>query len=220
MHRYEELEKLYYKKLFFKIFIIALIIILLAFAIFYTINLNANNKKINSNTHKNKKVAIKKNNEINITKTDKNASKPQKITFILPNIDFLKEPKEPKKIIKKKPPQPKKEVKQQSINSINLSAKSVSLNQLISEYKKNKDYNIAITIANAYLERNDLKHAQKWALEANNISPSKPDSWIIFADILARKKQIKKAKSLLKAYIDSYGNNDIIEEKLRSLDGE
>ena len=113
----------------------------------------------------------------------------------------------------------KSQTSQKDFQNIKITENKVNINDLINEFKKNKDYNIAITISKIYLKQNNLKKAQIWALNANSLAPSKPESWIIFADIMIKKHNIKKAKDLLRVYIDSYGSNDIIEEKLRSING-
>ena len=212
MHRYEELEKLYYKKLYSKIFFaISVIIVLIIGSIIYI----QFQKKIHSKQikeTKSKNITYKKNHELK---------------FILPDIKSI--PKShPKKIFKNSETSKNIESKIKKVNKkqiiketpkIEIKESNINLNTLINEYKNNPTYNLAITIAKIYLKKNNLKQAQIWALKANSLNPSQPDSWIIFADILIKQHKIKKAKEILNVYITSYGNNDIIEEKLRSLDG-
>ena len=236
MHRYEELEKVYYKKLYLKIFTGFILFVLFIILLFIFLDSGKKSAKpVKPETkqiQKSQKTVKAENKDINKTKqkTDvkkhdmqkkQEIKKEDELKFILPNIDFIKEPSEPKQQIKK--PVEKKEqkpVKTQTIpQNIKITENKVNIKDLINEFKGNKDYNLAITIANIYLKRNDLKNAQIWALNANSLAPSKPESWIIFADIMIKKHNIKKAKDLLKVYIDSYGSNDIIEEKLRSING-
>ena len=240
MHRYEELEKIYYKKLYLKIFIGFILFIIFVILLFIFLDSGKKSakavkpeKKDIQKSQKTVKAEQKDTNKtkqtIQIKKQEKNKKqkiKEEELKFILPNIDFIKEPSEPKQQIKKpviKKPVEKKEQKplktQTKPQNIKITENKVNIKDLINEFKGNKDYNLAITIANIYLKRNDLKNAQIWALNANSLAPSKPESWIIFADIMIKKHNIKKAKDLLKVYIDSYGSNDIIEEKLRSIDG-
>jgi len=252
MHRYEELEKIYYKRLFFKFFfyfVFFFVILMGGFLFFKYIqssenrtlhnkqkttvernNIEFNKRVINKKLSQNKTETIVKakkgykekssNKHMHTVKKDN-----QELKFILPNIDFIKEPKilKTKNISKLNKLENANKINKkdnEKIKEISIVESNVNLKSLIKEYQQNKDYNIAMTIAKIYFQQNNLKKAQIWALNANNLNPSKPDSWILFADILVKQHKIRKAKNLLKAYIDSYGNNDIIEEKLRSLNGE
>ncbi|WP_024787894.1 hypothetical protein [Lebetimonas sp. JH369] len=94
----------------------------------------------------------------------------------------------------------------------------VNINDLIKSYNQNPDYDIAIQISNLYLNKNMLDLAKLWALKANNLSPSKYESWKIFAIILLKKNQKQKAKEVLKTYLNDYGDNEKIEKLLRSID--
>ena len=239
MHRYEELEKVYYKKLYLKLF--AGFILFIIFIILLFIFLDSTKKPEKKEIQKPEKIHKSVHNDVNKTKHSMQSKKKteqkkqevkkeqikkeQELKFILPNIDFIKEPSEPKPQIKKpsvnkmKKKQLKSQTSQKDFQNIKITENKVNINDLINEFKKNKDYNIAITISKIYLKQNNLKKAQIWALNANSLAPSKPESWIIFADIMIKKHNIKKAKDLLRVYIDSYGSNDIIEEKLRSIDG-
>ena len=219
MHRYEELEKIYYKKLYLKIFLYGVI-----FLIFIGIGIVSFNyfpsKKAHSNViekkqtiHKPTKKEVKKKYKKVIQKKEvkKISPKNQELEFVLPNLDKTKEKPKIKKISL---PQPKK---RKNIEHITIQETSVNLKSLIEEYKTNKDYNIAITIAKIYFQQNNLKKAQMWALNANSLNPAKAESWLLFADILIRQNKIKKAKEILNFYINSYGKDDKIENKLRSL---
>ena len=231
MHRYEELERLYYKRLYIKFFLIFVLIVIVSIAFYFFLK-EEKSKKIENSTHKEKEVTKVVKKEINVTQVEKikkvekvekkpKVEKTQELKFILPNIDFI-EPVEEKVANKeykkeKTVSQPIQKIKK--IEKVEIKESSVNLNDLIKEYNKNKDYNLAITIAKIYLNKNDLKKAQIWALNANSLQPSKPESWVIFADILIKKKEIQKAKEILKTYINSYGSNNVIEEKLRSING-
>ena len=250
MHRYEELEKIYYKRLYLKIFFYFFLVFIVIIGIIFF-----NSEKTHKNVVKQKEINnTKKLNQtnINLNKKESNETKKniqdksisrstnkitkkdiatkdiQELKFILPNIDFIQEPKssvkQTKKVSKVKKSNiksdSKKEMKSLNVNNnISISETNADLKSLIREYQENKDYNLAITIAKIYFQKNNLKKAQIWALNANSLNPSKPDSWLLFADVLIKQHKIQKAVNLLKAYIDSYGNNDIIEEKLRSLNG-
>ena len=246
MNRYEELEKLYYKKLYTKIFLWLLGIGVGVGGIVYLYNIFTK-KEI-----KKEKVAIKEpkkvvkelkesnKQEIKATKKDsinkeKNITSHKskdilKIKFVLPHIKAsVKEskkpvlnPKQPQKTYphSSKNPQQIKKVENKPIvkkDKFVLKEKEVSLKELINKFHKNPDVNLALIIARKYLNENNLTKAQQWSLKANNLQPQNPDSWILFADIFIKKKNIKKAKEILKFYLDSYGKNDKIENKLRSI---
>lgn len=235
MHRYEELEKLYYKKLYLKIFFGLLFIVILLFGSFFYIT--STHKKVKKNLKKIEKVKLHnkktkkpkpklkpKFKEVKNIKKEKKSLKHYELKFMLPDINSIKEPENNiteknesniKKVNKKKIIKKVTKIK----TKIKIKESNINLNDLIKNYKNNPSYNLAITIAKIFLKKNEIKKAQIWALKANSLNPSKPDSWIIFADILIKQGKIKKAKEILNVYITSYGNNDIIDEKLRSLDG-
>ena len=201
MHRYEELEKLYYKKLFLKIFFIIGLILFIIVGLYLFLK-KPSKKEIKH------QVKVK---EINISKPKKEIKKEaiHPVNFILPSI---KEEKE----IKVNSSKPKKEIKKEEKKEL-FKEKKVSIKELINKFNSNPNINIALMIANRYLKENNLSEAQKWALKANNINAEDERSWIIFANILVKKGNIKKAKEILNFYLDSYGKNDKIENKLRSL---
>ncbi|MEO1958039.1 MAG: CDC27 family protein, partial [Nautiliaceae bacterium] len=80
-----------------------------------------------------------------------------------------------------------------------------------------KSYDLAIILAKRYLRMNNLKKAQYWALRANELDPQKPDSWIVFAKILAKQGKKDKAIQVLNTYIDSYGENEVVNDTLNEL---
>jgi len=225
MHRYEELEKLYYKKLYLKFFFIFFSIFLVIIGIYYFLNLkkSKSKKEVKKQTEK---IIAKSKKEV-VVKVIKKEIKPKKevkktiesISFVLPEIkDEPIRPKKSKKntiknkLVKENSPKKKVEKKVFVIKE-----QKVNIKTLIKDYQSNPNYHLAILITKLYLKQNDLKNAQKWALKANNLAPDEVESWILFADILKRKNQIKKAIEILKVYEETYGGNDIIEKKLRSL---
>lgn len=242
MHRYEELEKLYYKKKRIKILIF--FIISLFFLISFYIILNSkkffNQKKItevkeNLILEKNISVGInKKENNISIKKkkilvTDKNKSsisykKIVKLTFILPKLDkddinlVKSSQKQNKNKIKNNKPQKTiQETPKIITKNIQLKEKKTDINNLIKKFEANPSYDLALSIAKYYYNLNKIKLAHIWTIKANNLNPSKVDSWIMFADILKKEGKTQKAKEILKIYIEQYGDNEKIIKKLRSL---
>jgi len=245
MHRYEELEKLYYKKKYKKIFLYFLFVFISSLAVFSILKLISFNNvkhiknKAESKITKNIKSNITKRlNEVNITeknlsKQNKNEHKKPKniktevksqineknntsfnLTFILPQI---KENKEKKPASKK----PALKVKEKNKTTKNvqplIKENKADLKSLKASFYKFPNYSTAMTIANIYFSKKDLANAKIWALKANNIDPSKYESWKMFAMILLEKNDKIKAKEVLKIYLDNYGENEEISKLLRSI---
>ena len=203
MHRYEELERLYYKKLFFKIFLTLFLVILfigvIAFIYFKSFK---EPKKEAKEIKKPTKIVAKKETKIEV------------VNFILPEI---------KENIERNIQNESKKIESKETKKVNKTSKSlieekkVDVNYLIEKFKQNPSLDLALMIANEYLKENNLTEARNWALKSNNMNPQDERSWLIFADILIKQGKIKKAREILNFYIDSYGKNDKIENKLRSL---
>ncbi len=241
MHRYEELEKLYYKKKYQKIFFIFLLVFLILLILFIVFKKGETTIK-RKIIFKPEKIKINKpsQNEVNqsvkkIVKVKKKKNiKPKHTTlhteqkqlkFILPDINNTNETVVMKKNINKLPVVKKENNKTTSpeihLNNIRIKETSVkNVKILIKKFDENPDFDLAIVISKIFLEQNNLKNAQIWALRANELNPQKIDSWLIFSDILIKEKKPQKAKEILKTYINSYGPNDIIENKLRSINEE
>jgi len=219
VHKYERLEKYYYKKKIFKIFLIVFAILaVIGIGLFFFINNQHKNTKKETLKEVTKKSIEKK--EIKKTKvveqknkTVKNLDYKVKLSFVLPEIKVEKQ--------KKVKIQKKTEVK--SSQKILLSKKNliieekIDITDLINSFNQNPSYDIAIRISNYYLNHNNLALSKTWALKANNINPSKAESWKIFAIILIKQKKMQKAKEVLKIYLNDYGNNQQIIKLLRSL---
>jgi len=243
MHRYDELEKKYYKKLYLKIFFYSVVVLGIILILFIkSINNNVKPKKVSSKEKNTtlKQINKKQNTSIKVIKAavkkeykDKNISKninkqiAEKIKFILPDIENIKtisnennesnisnKNNKETKIIKK---EKNNTSKKPTFNLKEVSLDKQDINVLIKNFNQNPDYDLAITIAKYYLNHNNLNKAQAWALKANNLNPENVESWIIFANILERENKIQKAVEILKVYKDSYGVNKKIEKKLRSL---
>ena len=234
MHKYERLEKYYYRKKFFKVFLIifAILAIVGAGLFLFIKNKHKNIKKINQQvdnlklkkTNKTKEKTKEKNkNKIKKTKmkvsenpVSENSKSKAKLSFILPTIKVEKVAEHKKvKIQKKEIKQTKKIIKPKK-NLIKVE-KKIDIEDLINSFNQNPSYDIAIRISNYYLNRNNLALSKTWALKANNINPSKADSWKIFAIILIKQKKFTKAKEVLKIYLNDYGENSEITKLLRSL---
>jgi tetratricopeptide (TPR) repeat protein len=233
MHRYEELEKLYYRKKYTKYFFIFISLLSITGVVFYILyfqpkplekqikkpEIKPISKIETKEKNKTKIVKVKeikteqpKKNVVKKTKPKETIKKPKIIEklelnpiFPIIDINHTKIKKEIKKI--KQPPKIKIEIK---------SAKQ-TLNTLIYLYNKSPNYKRAIKIAKIYLNKQNYKKSIKWAKEANKLMPEKYESWYIFAKSLIKLGKTKKAKDVLIAYLDNYGADKHIEELLRSL---
>ncbi len=254
MHRYEELEKLYYKKKLLKYIFFFLLFLILILAIFVSIKvLNNKNKKVKSNDINTSKIktkkennnssnvklksnlTVKKNNTKNIinkklqnkpqNNITENEKKINKLTFILPELSSNdiaianeasnnKEKNLTKKSSEKKSLSQNNNISEKNIKIVETNA---NVNALINQFNISPNYDLAITISKYFYNHKNYKKSQIWAIKANNIDPSKVESWILFADILLKEGKKNKAKKILSIYIDQYGNNDKIIKKLRSI---
>jgi hypothetical protein len=183
-----------------------------------------------SKKHNQKKDDVKKMENMTFTvfklgrnKVENNNSTTPKLTFIVP--DIKTKPKEIKQSDKKQPishpnivkNKEDKKIKNETSNTF-IKEKSADIKNLIDTFKKAPSYDIAIMISKYYLARKDYDNAKLWAIKANNMEPSKYQSWKMFALILLKKNKKNKAKNVLSIYLDDYGNNEEIEKLLRSID--
>ena len=235
MHKYERLEKIYYKKRYLKIFfVISVFLVTVGIGLFFKntkksepvkktvsekkvkksikkdLNVSENKKRVEIKKEIKKKDVKKENNKI---QTEVKSS----LSFTLPliKIDENKRPNKPKKNLNvknntkiKKTLSPKKPL---------IIEEKMNIKDLINSFNQNPDYETAIQISNYYLNKNKFDLAKLWALKANNINPSKADSWKIFAIILIKQKKLNKAKEVLNIYLNDYGENPEIKKLLRSI---
>jgi hypothetical protein len=238
VHRYEKLEKLYYKRKILKFLIIFLIFILIVGLIFLIMRSQHEEKKndikkVEKNiTKKTFKSVIKINNsKIDLNKTKK-ISKKEKIkiknnneflaiNFKVPVIDLNLSKKElnktrniTKKAVIKKITTPKHKKNKNPV----IIEESVNINDLIKNFNNNPSFELAIQISEYYLNHNKLDMAKLWALRANSINPDRFESWKIFAIILIKRNEKAKAKEVLQTYLNDYGQNEEIQKLLRSID--
>ncbi|ACM92879.1 conserved hypothetical protein [Nautilia profundicola AmH] len=267
MHRYDELEKLYYKNKIKKyIFLSVTVLILIILGVYSYKILNNKNKKDNTpkinvdfkkitanNIDSNKSIEknvkkiskketkneIKEYNKSTVTHTvkkelDQNKTKVKtnnqtpNLSFVVPKIkedDTLKQenkqttPQKPVQIKKTSSVNKKTENKTDNIKVIPIiKEEKININELVASFNKEPKYDTAMVISKYYFDKNDYKNAKLWALKANNIDPSKYESWKMFALILLKKNDKIKAKEVLKIYLNDYGENDEIYKLLRSID--
>ena len=240
MHKYEELERLYYKKKYTKYFFIFFIIAFLSALILFFSKSNKNVQK-NNKVNLEKKIEKKEINktiikkEVNISKKElkevnktkvKKIKKEVKKLVLYPIFPELNENKEKIKQIKKQ------QIKKQSVpkievNNIKKEEKKVALkivvksakttNDLIYIFEKSPTYENAIKISKIYFERKNYQKAIEWSKKANKIEPEDYESWYIFAKSLIKLGKVDKAKKVLIAYLNTYGPDKNIEELLRSI---
>ena len=247
MHRYDELEKLYYKNKIKKYLIIFFLFILVLLFFFYLYKLSNYEKKTPNNTslkikeqktaNKNsdintsvkvhhevknplKKEKVKENNlsknkNNKIIKKEKSTSVPN-FSFALPNIKYV-----PQKQKQQNKPSKTKTVGRQTQKMKTfpvIKEENLNIVDVIQAFNKNPKYDTAILISKYFFNKKDYKNAKLWALKANNIDPSKPESWKIIAFILLKKNDKIKAREILKIYLNDYGDNEEINKLLRSID--
>jgi predicted Zn-dependent protease len=239
VHKYEKLEKIYYRKRFIKFLVIILVLFLFFLLIKIILNNFINNqpkKFVNKEINFSKKIIFKQkiNKEKNISniiknnksndKTRKNIVKKKKeennltnipmLSFTLPKLEInnTKNNKIENNKIKVKLKNEKK-----TKNHPLIIEENIDINTLIKNFEKNPSFDLAIQISEYYLNKNKLDIAKLWALKANNIDPSRYESWKIFAIILIKKNQKDKAIEILKVYLKDYGDNENIKKLLRSL---
>jgi len=245
MHKYEELEKLYYKRKYTKYFIVSMIVIFSIVCLFFIKSYDQNEKKIikndkvktiqkTDNSEKKVKQIIKvtKKIEDNITqkivkKEIKSEKRVKKLVLypIFPDIDTNKTAEEIKPKIKPKiKSQSKIQVEEKSIqkddtkHSLKIVVKSVkTVNDLIYIYQKSPTYENAMKISKRYFNKEEYAKSIEWAKKANKIDPEDYESWYIFAKSLIKLEKKDKAKKVLIAYLKTYGPDKNIEELLRSI---
>jgi len=236
VHKYEKLEKIYYRKKFFRflfVIFILIVLIILIFSFFKKqpkkhIKNGTNNKikiikkDVNKTKDKNQTKILNKKNfiskkfnkEKNITKKNKENNKTilsPILKFTIPKIEFNNTVQNQNKNIK---------VKKKLTTNIKkpiIVEENINIKDLINSYNKNPTFDLAIQISEFYLNKNDINLAKLWALKANTLNPSRFESWKIFAIILLKRNEKEKAKEVLKTYLNDYGENEEIEKLLRSI---
>jgi len=243
MHRYEELEKLYYKKKYLRIFFKTILVIVTIGVVYFVYNLQQIQKKdsttiskqpIHKSVEKIKKPKYIDETELNKTKHSSNTTI-QKLTLkpILPDINIQKnniqnpilpkiEKPKPKTVEKKPIAVPKKEIKtvtRPEPPKINIIVKTEkqTLDSFIKLFYNSPNYDLAIKIANIYYKKKNYKKSIIWSKKANELQPEDYESWYIFAKSLIKLGKTKEAKKVLISYLNTYGADEEIENLLRSI---
>ena len=225
MHRYEKLEKLYYRKLYLKyLFIFFFVVIILG--VFFVF-LNFEKKQPIKSNHVVKAAKEKnttKNIESNKTMSIPKIKEVKKLVLypMFPDVDkLLKEtnikqeknttnkvekPKKQEPKIQPKTEEVKPQAKEPALKIIVKPAKE-TLSSLLYLYSKSPEYDIAIKISKLYYQKKNFDKSIEWAKKANKMAPEKYESWYIFAQNLLAQNQKAKAKQVLIAYLNTYGND-------------
>ena len=250
MHKYERLEKIYYKKKILKIFFIFAVVLGIVGIAFLLKNMQKNRADIKQKTATEKKklqkndlnkTKSKKREEIKEVKKEKEEVKKKEVKKIIKKTEKVKsEKKETKNDLSFTMPLINmednssnennkteiKEIKKEEIKKVEkvkpekkvlIIEEKMNVSDLIKSFNQNPNYTTAIQIADYYIKQNKFDLAKLWALKANNINPSKADSWKIFAIILIKQKKLNKAKEVLNIYLNDYGENPEIKKLLRSI---
>ena len=222
MHRYEELEKLYYKKKFKQLFLLFFLIIglfVLSYFLFkHFIQTNQSKKIIKSEKNKTikkiyKKKVIEIERKINVKTIQQSSNKERDnvpiLSFKVPDLNLKSEKKE--KIQKNK-------LDKNNSNTYPLiKESSINVKKLIYNFNINPSYETAMEISTYYLNKGKLDKSKLWALKANTINSDRYESWKMFALILLKKHKKQKAKEVLQTYLHDYGYNNEIDKLLRSI---
>jgi len=235
MHRYEELEKLYYRKKYIKLIqVIFLIIILVSISLLLFNKFNNHStksknikviKKELNKTNENNKTIHKTSNKIK-QKTFPNKIKKLTLYPIFPDITKITKENNISKKLEKNVTTPKKKEKEKKLPKIVekkpeikiiVKQQKEDLNGLIKLYKINHKYDTAMKIARIYFSKKDYANSIKWAKVANKIDPENDASWYLFSKSLLQLGNRKKAKEVLVVYLNTYGTSEKIEKLLRSI---
>ena len=225
MDRYEELEKLYYKRKYLKIFRNSLLLIGIILIYLQNMKLSQKNttkeiKKIEKNTTKShiKQTKIIKHIQKNNSQPKKIKPEIKKLTLypIFPEINMSKKPIVKEKVKTNKPQKKEKKQPKPEIKII-IKTQKQTLESLINAYNISPDYDQAIKIAKIYFDKKNYQKTIEWSKKANKFKPEDSQSWLLFAKSLIQLGKEKKAKEVLIAYLNTYGADKDIEKLLRSI---
>ena len=89
-----------------------------------------------------------------------------------------------------------------------IETKEVSLEQLQKLYEARKSYEVAMKIAQLFYAQGAYEAALQWAKRANRLNRTKEAAWILYAKALHKLGYSKKAKQLLKVFLDYQDSNE------------
>ena len=89
-------------------------------------------------------------------------------------------------------------------------AQKVTPKKFILRFNKQKNYNNAMKVANAFFINKDYKQAVEWALQANNLDKHQERSWLLFAKAQVALKNIKVAKLALENFLRTKNSDAVL----------
>jgi len=89
------------------------------------------------------------------------------------------------------------------------SANRSVVQEIEKRFPLSRDYDDAMYLAKYYYGKKKYKKAENWAMQANTIDSSKPESWIIFGKSKAKMGHRRDALKVLQAYYDRTGNSEV-----------
>jgi len=96
-------------------------------------------------------------------------------------------------------------VEMQMVKSANRSV----VQEIEKRFPMSRDYDDAMYLAKYYYGKKKYKKSENWAMQANSIDSSKPESWIIFGKSKAKMGHRRDALKVLQAYYDRTGNMEV-----------
>ncbi len=89
-------------------------------------------------------------------------------------------------------------------NSFSIVLKNLdSTEKMIKIYNEEKTYSIALKIAKLFYKQKDYKKAVIWSKKANSIEPREEEAWLVYAKSEYALGHKKRAKAILKIYINN-----------------
>ncbi len=190
-------------------------------------------KEISKSDQKVIEKSIHKTPKTEKIESDSIQMEPQKTpkeVVLKPSMDFLNNLEEYKKLSEPKQkrvenrPKPKKQetlvketkssLEKKNKNVIKIS-KSESeqdvLKTLEKRFNKNKDPKTALFLSKAYYNKKDYVKALKWAIIANDLDSSNPQSWILFAKSSVKLGKKEQAVKALETFLRTNDNIEIKE---------
>ena len=116
------------------------------------------------------------------------------------NVNTHKASHKERKIVKK--PKPKKLEEKKSSFSMVLKNLNTT-DKMIKAYSNEKSYPIALKIAKLFYEQKRYKESSQWSKRANDIDSRAEEAWLIYAKSEYGLGHIKRAKGILKVYVNN-----------------
>ncbi len=218
MYDIEDLERRWKsyrrKKILLRSGIATAILLLLALPLLY-VSLKSSKASIESKSSETPQS--KASPESNLSVLDKNASKTVSASALSPEVPSMRETKLPKKkpkmMITFSDPSQSASGNRREGGEVQMQMVKASNRSVVREIEKrfplSRDYDDAMYLAKYYYGKKNYKKAENWAMQANTIDSSKPESWIIFGKSKAKLGHRRDALKVLQAYYDRTGNMQV-----------